>query len=136
LAAAFKFVRAAELNYLSTARYFTYDLTIGIYVALALACGLYLLGMFRLPHDSKMDSIGVPRLLFALSFLTLAFYLMPSAFKDSKDHGMKPRGVLSEWTRAFLLPDDPSDWQSNLAIALAEADRDGKAVFLDFTGVG
>jgi len=136
LAAAVKFFRAAELNFLSTARYFTFDLAIGVYIALALACGVYLLGLYRLPHDSKSETIGVPRLMFSLAFLSIAFYLLPNTFKDTQDRSQKPRGVLSEWTRAFLLPDDPSEWRSDLAIALAEADRDGKAVFLDFTGMG
>ncbi len=51
LAAAFKFVRAAELNFLAKSEYFTYDLVMGIYIALCVACGLYLLNVYRLPHD-------------------------------------------------------------------------------------
>ena len=51
LAAAFKFLRAAELNYFVKTEFLTYDLVLGIYIALSVACGLYLLGVYRLPHD-------------------------------------------------------------------------------------
>jgi thiol:disulfide interchange protein DsbD len=137
LAAAFKFVRAAELNMLASSHYFTFDLVMGIYVALALACGLYLLNLYRLPHDHDVsESIGVPRLITALVFLSLALYLLPAAFKGEKGRSQQPRGVISEWTRAFLLPDDPSEWSPDLARALAQAERDNKPLFIDFTGLG
>src|SRR5207248_8229764 len=63
LAAAFKFFRSAELAYRggSTAL-FTYDLVLGTWVALALLAGLYLLNVYRLPHDSPAEHLGVPRL--------------------------------------------------------------------------
>jgi thiol:disulfide interchange protein DsbD len=137
LAAAFKFVRAAELNLLARTDYFTFDLVMGIYVALALACGLYLLNLYRLPHDHEVpESIGVPRLVFALTFLSLALYFLPGVFKDDRGHSQKPRGVVYEWTRSFLLPDDPSDWSGDLPAALAQAERENKPLFIDFTGLG
>jgi thiol:disulfide interchange protein DsbD len=137
LAAAFKFVRAAELNLLSKSEYFTFDFVMGIYVALCLASGLYLLGLYRLPHDhDATESIGVPRLLFGLAFLSLAFYFVPGMFKDDKGRSQKPRGTLYDWTRAFLLPDDPSEWSANLKAALAQAERENKPLFIDFTGLG
>jgi thiol:disulfide interchange protein DsbD len=137
LAAAFKFVRAAELNYLAKSEYFTFDLVLGIYIALAVACGLYLLNVFRLPHDhDAAESIGVPRLVFGLVFLSFAFYLMPGLFKDDKGKSQKPRGEVYEWVSAFLLPDNPSDWRMDLATALAAAEREKKPLFIDFTGLG
>ncbi len=112
LAAAFKFVRAAEVNMLGKSEYFTFDLVMGIYVALCVACGLYLLNVYRLPHDHEAaESIGVPRLIFGLMFLSFAFYLLPGIFKDDKGRSQKPRGVTYEWVSAFLLPDNPSDWR-------------------------
>jgi thiol:disulfide interchange protein DsbD len=137
LAAAFKFVRAAELNLLAKSEYFTFDLVLGIYIALAVACGLYLLNVFRLPHDHEAaESIGVPRLVFGLVFLSFAFYLVPGIFKDDRGKSQKPRGVVYEWVSAFLLPDNPSDWRTNLATALAAAEREKKPLFIDFTGLG
>lgn len=137
LAAAFKFVRAAELNLLARSDYFTFDVVLGIYVALCVACGLYLFGLYRLPHDhDPVESIGVPRLIVGLMFLTLAFYFLPGTFKDDRGRSQKPRGILFDWTRAFLLPDDPSDWSANLKTALAKAERENKPLFIDFTGLG
>ncbi|HTU94133.1 MAG TPA: cytochrome c biogenesis protein CcdA [Gemmataceae bacterium] len=137
LAAAFKFVRAAELNFLAASNYFTFDLVLGIYVALAVACGLYLLNVYRLPHDhDAAESIGVPRLVFGLVFLSFAFYLLPGIFKDDKGKSQKPRGVAYEWVSAFLLPDDRSSWGTDLAAALERAEREQKPLFIDFTGLG
>ncbi|HZY88263.1 MAG TPA: hypothetical protein VFE78_25730, partial [Gemmataceae bacterium] len=137
LAAAFKFVRAAELNYLAKSEYFTFDLVLGGYIALSVACGLYLLNVYRLPHDhAAPDSVGVPRLVFGLVFLSFAFYLLPGLFRDDRGKSQKPRGIAYEWVSAFLLPDNPSDWRSDLRAALAAAEREKKPLFIDFTGLG
>ena len=137
LAAALKFVRAAELNFLANSEYFTFDLVLGIYVALSVACGLYLLNVYRLPHDHEMaESIGVPRLVFGLMFLSLALYLLPGMFKEGGDRAQKPRGIVYEWVQSFLLPDNRSDWKTDLAVAFTRAERDKKPLFIDFTGVG
>ncbi len=137
LAAAFKFVRAAELNFLATSKYFSFDLVLGIYVALAVACGLYLLNVYRLPHDhDAAESIGVPRLIFGLIFLSFAFYLLPGLFKDDRGRSQKPNGVAYEWVSAFLLPDERSEWGTDMAAALARAERENKPIFIDFTGLG
>ncbi len=137
LAAAFKFVRAAELNFLARSEYFTFDLVLGIYVALCVACGLYLLNVYRLPHDHETaESIGVPRLVFGLVFLSFAFYLLPGIFKDDRGKSQRPRGITYEWVSAFLLPDNPSDWRTDLRAALAAAEREKKPLFIDFTGLG
>ena len=137
LAAAFKFVRAAEVNLLAQGRYFTFDLVLGIYVALAVACGLYLLNVYRLPHDHEAAaSIGVPRLVFGLAFLSFAFYLLPGIFKDDRGRPQKPRGEVYEWVSAFLLPENRSDWRSDLFAAVAAAEREKKPLFIDFTGLG
>jgi thiol:disulfide interchange protein DsbD len=137
LAAAFKFVRAAELNFLAKSEYFSYDLVLGIYIALCVACGLYLLNVYRLPHDHEApEAIGVLRLMFGLVFLSFAFYLLPGLFKDDRGKAQKPRGVPYEWVSAFLLPDNPSDWRTDLRAALAAAEREKKPLFIDFTGLG
>src|SRR5439155_19407464 len=78
LAAALKFLRTAELRILDTPQYFTYDLVLGIWVALALITGLYLLNLFRLHHDEPIEHIGVVRMLLGVGFLSLAIYLVPA----------------------------------------------------------
>jgi hypothetical protein len=78
----------------------------------------------------------VPRLAFGLIFLSFAFYLLPGLFKDDKGRGQKPRGEAYEWVSSFLLPDNPSDWRSDLREAFARAERENKPLFIDFTGLG
>ena len=136
LAAAFKFIRAAELYFLVDTQYFTYDMVIGIYVVLSVACGLYLLGVYRLPHDhGAPESIGVLRLLWAIAFLSLGLYLVPALFKDDSGHSQRPKGIVYAWVSSSLLPEDTSGWSGDLYKALARGERENKPVFIDFTGV-
>ena len=143
LAAALKFLRTAELRVFSPPQYFTYDLVLGGWVALAFACGLYLLNVYRLPHDEDKGSIGVPRLLFALGFLGFGFYLLPAVFKGPDGRNQRPAGAVYAWVDAFLLPEPvelpfSTDLKDAADRARAEALRTGvpaKPVLLDFTGV-
>jgi thiol:disulfide interchange protein len=140
LAAALKFFRTAELRLTSQPALFTYDLVLTAWVAISLVAGLYLLNLFRLPHDEEKPSIGVLRLLFAIGFLSFAVYLLPAAFKQ------QPRGEVFTWVDAFLLP-EPADennttsgddlpWGADITEGL-ELSQKGKngLVFVDFTGV-
>lgn len=148
LAAAFKFFRTAELRLLPRTEYFTYDLVLVSWVVVAAACGAYLLGLFRLPHDEEEKSrVGVTRLLFALAFLGLATYLTPAIFKTTGGQNQRPAGVVYAWVDSFLLPEPGGTgagelpWGSDLKAAVDAARRETLAtgrrrfVFVDFTGV-
>ncbi|HWY86643.1 MAG TPA: cytochrome c biogenesis protein CcdA, partial [Gemmataceae bacterium] len=145
LAAAFKFFRAAELVQSTAVTFFTFDLVLGVWIALCVLAGLYLLGVYRLPHDSPEEYIGVPSLLFAGIFLGLGVYLMPALFKiNAEGEAQRPTGTIYAWVDSFLLPDVHSGKEikatGNLAYAVAQAQeirqRTGKTqrIFLDFTG--
>ncbi len=150
LAAALKFLRAGELIWFGKTEVLTYDLVLGMYVALSLLCGLYLLNLFRLPHDyDAPQQLGVPRLLFSLMFISLAFYLTPALFKFGGEQ-QQPQGKVFAWLDSFLLPDpvaDPSaggtkssssgklTWLGNLDDGLQKAKEKEKLVFIDFTGL-
>jgi thiol:disulfide interchange protein DsbD len=146
LAAALKFFRAGELVNSPTAAFFTYDLVLGMWIALALLCGAYLLNLYRLPYDTPAESIGVPRLIFGALFLSLSFYLLPALFRFSEDgEKQRPNGTIYAWIDSFLLP-EPSEgkeelnWSGNLMKAVHEAraarqnTRTPQLVFVDFTG--
>src|SRR5439155_4986809 len=77
LAAALKFLRAGELVLRPRPELFTYDFVLGMYIALSVVCGLYLLNLFRLPHDTPSEHLSVPQLVLSLAFLGLGLYLMP-----------------------------------------------------------
>lgn len=139
LAAALKFFRTAELGWLAMPSYFTYDIVLIGWVVIAAACGLYLLGLFRLPHDETHERIGVPRLIFALLFLGLGAYLIPGVFKGPDGKPQRPGGVVFAWVDAFLLPEPVAGselpWGTDLPGALKKADESKRLVFIDFTGV-
>ena len=137
LAAAIKFLRAGELVILPHPALFTYDFALGLYIAISLLCGLYLLGVYRLPHDTPTEHLGVPRLLFSLAFLGLAFYLAPALFKGERGQSQRPGGEVFAWLDSFLLPEEQESdlpWVGNLKQGLEAAKKQGKYVFVDFTG--
>jgi thiol:disulfide interchange protein DsbD len=144
MAAALKFFRTAELRLLATPELFTYDFVLGLWVAMALVCGLYLLNVFRLGHDEVLESVGTPRMVWGLLFLGLAFYILPGMFKGGPDgERQRPGGAVFAWIDAFLLPEPGQGgsmhgdlrWTANLPQAIAQARTQQKKVFVDFTGV-
>jgi thiol:disulfide interchange protein DsbD len=149
LAAALVFFRTSELVLLPKAALFTYDFVLGLWIAIAVLCGVYLLNLFRLPHDTPQEHLGVPRMLFGLLFIGLGLYLLPALFKGGAEgEKQRPNGVVYAWVDSFLLPEPQETrstkeglaWGGDLKGAVeqarAEAKRTGKRelVFVDFTG--
>ncbi len=146
-AAALKFLRMGEIVLSSRPpTFFTYDLVLGLYVALSVLCGLYLLGLFRLPHDSPAEHVGVMRMVFSMLFLGLALYLAPGLFRaGAEGEKQKPAGTVFAWVDSFLLP-EPHEakvgdlaWTADLKQALADSRKQlasgrKRPVLLNFTG--
>ena len=147
VAAALVFFRTAELRLLTPTAYFTYDVVLGAMIVLSALTGLYLLGLFRLHHDSPVESITAPRLLLSLLFLGLAVYLAPALFRVGSDgQKQRPAGVAYAWVDSFLLPEpgkhaDGLAWSGDLKKTVDEArnaasrSADRQLIFVDFTGV-
>jgi thiol:disulfide interchange protein DsbD len=74
------------------------------------------------------------RLLFALLFLGLGFYLLPATFKTADGKQQRPAGAVYAWVEAFLLP-EPEAWGTDLKETLDRSGKSGRPVFIDFTGV-
>jgi thiol:disulfide interchange protein DsbD len=139
IAAAMKFLSNADLVW----RWgiFTREVVLASWVAVALLITLYLLGKFRLTHDSPISELGAARLMIALVSLAFGFYLLTGLFGRS----------LGE-LESFLPPTEASaarvgkngnptptngelTWITNdYDAALKEAKAEGKPVFIDFTG--
>jgi thiol:disulfide interchange protein DsbD len=147
LAAALVFFRTSELVLLPSPQLFTYDLVLGLWVAIMILCGLYLLGLFRLPHDSPLEHLGVPRMLFGLLFIGLGLYLMPALFQAGPGgEKQRPRGVVYAWIDSFLLPESSGRnsgglaWGANIKTTIEDARARFKKtgqrslVLIDFTG--
>ncbi len=139
IAAALKFFRQAEIGWTAQPTYFTYDLVLAGWVAVALVTGLYLLGVFRLPHDEDRPNLAVPRLVFSLLFLGFGLHLVPGLFKNSEGRAQRPGGIVFAWVDGFLLPETTAGtgelpWSADLPDAIDRARADKKLVFVDFTG--
>jgi thiol:disulfide interchange protein len=78
LALAFKFLSIADLVY--HWGILDRDIFLIIWIVIFSGLGLYLLGKIRLPHDSAIDTIGVPRLLLALVTFMFVLYMIPGLF--------------------------------------------------------
>jgi len=117
-----------------------------LFLASWVFCGalitLYVLGLFRLPHDTPVEHVGPVRILVAVAFGTLTLWLATGLWD-------KPLGELD----AYLPPRDYYElldkgnavarsevssasltWYESLEPAFAEARRLHKLIFIDFTG--
>ena len=135
IAAAMKFV--ANVDKVWGWGVFTHDVVLASWVVLFVLMAIYVLGLFRFAHEAPVKHVGIARLTTSIVCGTIGLWLMTGL------HG-KPLGELD----AFLpLPESPRTgaaaagaanelpWITNdYAQALAVAKRDGKRVFVDFTG--
>jgi len=136
LAAALKFFRTAELRWSIPTTIFTYDFVLSMWVVILILAGLYLLNLYRLPHDEMQEHIGVPRMLFGLLSITVGIYLIPGMFSSGHER-QRPAGTIYAWVDAFLLPEPGNDleWSSDLLSTIERARERGETVLIDFTGV-
>ncbi len=145
IGAAFKFLSVADIGIFATAYVFDYSLVMTSWMVLSIVTGLYLLGMFRMPHDSAGESIGPLRLCFAMSFLGFAAYLSSGIYGSQK-----PEGVIWEQIAAFAPPSynsakdadlgptlkhDELIYALNVDMAIDFAKAENKPLFYDFTGM-
>ncbi len=156
LALAFKFLSIADLVY--HWGILDRDIFLAIWIVIFSALGLYLLGKIRLPHDSKMEHLGVPRLLLALVTFAFVVYMIPGLWgaplkllsgylppittqQFSLTGGATSSETSSSSTEVILYGDllkiphgipGYFDYEQ----ALAAAKREGKPLLIDFTGHG
>lgn len=143
LAAALKFFRNAELRWTIPPEFFTYDFVLSLWVVILLLAGLYLLNLYRLPHDEPQEHIGAARMLFGLMSISLGLYLLPGLFSANGRDKQRPAGVVYAWVDAFLLPEPSAAeiiggelaWSADLREAIEEARARDEVVFIDHTGV-
>lgn len=75
LAMAMKFLSMVDLIY--GWHLLDREIFLAIWIVLALLTGFYLLGKLKFSHDSDLKYISIPRLFFAICFLTFGMYLIP-----------------------------------------------------------
>lgn len=118
------------------------ELFIAIWIAVSLAIAFYLFGWFTLPHDSKVERIGVFRFSLGMAFFMLGIYLFPGMWGAPVKliSGFPPPTFYSEWQgggggtagggHQGHVEARFDDYEEGLAAARAE----GKPMLLDFTG--
>jgi thiol:disulfide interchange protein DsbD len=124
LAAAFKFISVPDVLWHWDV--FTRPVMLAGWTAIALFAGLYLLGIIRFPHDTKLESIGPARMLISLVCVALSFYLGSGLF------GQKLHPLVEVYLHSKT--PDKLTWLDNLADAKAQSTATGRPIFVDFTG--
>jgi thiol:disulfide interchange protein len=135
VAAAMKFISNVDLVW--NWRIFTREVVLSVWIAVAVLATIYLLGKIQLPHDSPVESLGVLRMVSAMIFLTLGFYLFTGLIGGSLgelDAFLPPRTAGGLALTGSGSPGQELTWHMNLEPALAQARRERKPVFVDFTG--
>lgn len=158
LAFALKFLSTADLVW--QAHILERELFIAIWVGIAFITGLYLLGAFRMPLDSPVQTISITRLSFAMVFIIMGFYMLPgifgapvkmiAGFPPPEHYAESPNGAYAmpkvvsgtsgthEDTGAEYGHHCPNDLPcfNDYEAGLAYAKEVGKPIMLDFTGWG
>jgi thiol:disulfide interchange protein DsbD len=157
LALAFKFLSIADQVY--HWGILDRDIYLAIWIVIFGLLGFYLLGKIRLPHDSKMEHIGVPRLMLAIVTFVFVVYMIPGLWgaplkalsgylppMSSHDFNLLENGAtgtsevntLDEVPKYADFLHFPHGIQGyfDYKQALAAAKKQGKPLFIDFTGHG
>jgi len=135
LAAAMKFISNVDLVW--NWHFFTREAVLSVWLSIAVLAAIYLLGKFRLPHDSPVESLGVLRMTSAMLFLAVGFYLLTGLMGASLgelDAFLPPRTSGGFTLTGSGVQGQELTWHRNLESALAEARNAQKPVFIDFTG--
>ncbi len=56
------------------------EIYLALWIVIFAMLGFYILGKIRLPHDSKLETIGVGRLMISVVIFSFVIYLMPGMF--------------------------------------------------------
>lgn len=145
LGAAAKFFSNADLAWNPTEpMLFDFTLTLTIWLVISTLTSIYLLGWFRLPHDTSTESISVPRLLGAMAFLLLAGLLGAGIFSSKEPGGQlwaNIKALVPARLKTGIDEHGPFvdhhglkftlDYQKAIEIAKTQ----NKPLFFDFTGV-
>jgi len=133
VAAAMKFVSNVDLVWHWSI--FTREVVLAVWLAIAVTAAVYLMGKIQLPHDSPVESLGVIRMLWAVFFLAIGFYLFTGLIGGSLgelDAFLPPR-TAGELTLTGARGQELT-WNTSLESALEQSRAQQKPVFVDFTG--
>ncbi|MBM2814468.1 MAG: hypothetical protein HW421_1230 [Ignavibacteria bacterium] len=110
------------------------ELFLSIWSGIGFLMVLYVLGIFKLMHDSPIDRIGIMRLFFAIIFAAMTFFFLSGLF--GRNLGELETFIPQSEALAAASAQSPDDvWLTDYMEALKKAKAEGKSIFVDFTGV-
>jgi len=156
LAFAMKFLSNADL--VTQSHYITREVFLTTWIVLFGLMGAYLLGAFRMSHDSKLEHVSIPRLLFAITSFLITIYILPglwgapvkllSGILPPSDYSESPHGFGTSGQMASTTTTVDDEFKKYIHIgahgipmfkndyehALAYAKKVNKPLMIDFTG--
>ncbi len=158
LALALKFASNADL--VVQAGILTREVFVGLWIVIFALLTMYLLGLFKTPHDSEVKHISVTRLFIAITSFFVTIYLIPgmwgaplklfSGILPPLDYSESPHGFGTNTNNASANITTPQDaefgqfmevnkngivhFKNHYEKALAYAKKVGKPLLIDFTG--
>lgn len=148
LALAFKFLSNADLVWQS--HLLEREVFIAIWIIIFALLTMYFLGKIKLPHDSDLPYVSVPRLLMAIVTGAFTLYMIPglwgaplkiiAAFPPPMSYSESPQGVGGSGAPVAHGPEGTHIGPQGIPAfhdyekGLAYAKKIGKPVMIDFTG--
>ncbi|MGZ3863376.1 MAG: cytochrome c biogenesis protein CcdA [Bacteroidia bacterium] len=153
LALALKFASNADLVYQQ--HILTREVFLTLWIVLFTITGIYLMGWFKLSHDSPMEYLSIPRLFFAVIAFAFSVYMVPGLFGAPLKllSGVIPPSTYAEWqgnqTSVNVVtnnygskladkmvpgPEGLKVFHNDYESALAYAKEVNKPLLIDFTG--
>ena len=133
LALALKFLSVADLAY--GWRILDRETFLVLWIVIFALLGLYLLGKLKLPHDSDLPYVSVPRLFMAIISFAFAIYMVPGLWGAP----LKSISAFAPpmYTQDFNLYDGSVEAKSmDYESGMAYAKQVNKPVLIDFSGYG
>jgi thiol:disulfide interchange protein len=110
IALALKFASNADLVYQQ--HILTREVFLTLWIILFAITGIYLMGWFRLSHDSPMEYLSIPRLFFAIMAFAFSVYMVPGLFGA-------PLKLLS----GVIPPSTYAEWQGNTSTVVTSSNN-------------
>ena len=136
LGAAMKFFSNADVVW--EIGFFNREFVLISWMVLSIMIAVYLLGMLRLPHDSKLETVSVPRLMLSMSFFMFGLYLSFGLYggKINGDIESYLPVRVDGYSASLDIENDGhlEKWYSDYDKAVKASENNGKPIFIDFTG--
>jgi thiol:disulfide interchange protein DsbD len=135
LGAAMKFLSNSDLVW--QWGIFTKQVVLAVWIIISIMMGLYLLGKIKLPHDSDLNFISVPRLVLSIIFISFGLYLTGGLF-GRPIHGLIDSylppviGVAHNNQEGSI--EEKFTWINDFQEGLDKSKKSNKPIFIDFTG--